>query len=297
MLLNSQVFNQVSQFFVFGLICALIVGCSGPIIKKHIPVPSKKGVTVSSVQVNKFKSGYHQSSDQMRRTILGAINNAGHITVRDRGAEATLDGRMEFGRLKRDQWAETHKSDGKTYYSYHYKLQKTLTVSYELKIGNRIIADTHQWNYKDEWSSNENYSKAIAKAPSEKDIKAHMMKQVAGMIVRDISPHQTLVKFKFLDGDDENIELANKYVKKERYDQAISILRQVVERTPEIEDRAVATYNLGLIHEMQGKHMEAFEYYRDANQMDLARDEYIDALTQAEKRYKINQAYKAQTGQ
>lgn len=291
----KDIMKSFAQKLLMLSIAICFVGCGSVVVQEPINVPSDKGVAIKSVQVLPFQSRNRQDGNDMRQKILGELNKEGHVKVKSSGAEAVLGGQLGFSRLETDSWSTSFEQKGKVYRSYHYKMQKTLTVNYELNVGGEMIGDTHREDFSEEWSSSESTREAQSQAWTEKSIDSNLMNRLARQIAADISPHKVMMNFTFLTGDDENIKVGLKYIEKKRYDQAISILRQVINQTPNIEDRAVATYDVGLIYEMQGDFEKAFEYYRDANQMDLSKEQYIDALTRAERRFEQDKKFRQQT--
>lgn len=291
--------KQVKLFCSFVFLLTMLVGCSVTPIQKEVNMPSNKGVALQSVNIRNFKGGTKAQGNEMSRLIIGELNRQGHVVVTKDKPEGIMTGEMDIGPLRTsewiDQWECKDKDDQvKTCTSYKYKAEKSLSASYELQLKNELVADTFSEPFKQE-SSGDSYGEAKAKVPAEKDIDSLLMSRVANKIAADISPHKENRTFNYKNGSDSNIKIGIIYVKNGRYDQAESIFRQVIEQTPKIENRAAATYNLGLLHEMQDDFKQAFEYYRIANQLVLGQEDYIEALTRAETRYKQDKEYKNQT--
>ncbi len=272
----------------------LLTGCGITPIQGEVNMPSNKGVAPTAVDVTTFKGGKGGQGSEMSRLIIGELKREGHVSV-SKGANASvMSGQLDIGNLKTDSWSDSYEYKGKTYTVYYYKAEKELSVSYELNVGGEIVGDTFSESYSEQWSGDSS-SAAKSKAPNEKSIDSRLMAKIARQIAYDISPHKEPMTFNFHNGDDPHITTAITYVQNRRYDQAMSILRQVVDHTADMKDRAAATYNMGLLFEMQGDFKQAFEMYKDANQMVLGEEDYIKALTRAEERHELNEEFKRQT--
>jgi tetratricopeptide (TPR) repeat protein len=288
---------QLRRFFCLLLIYATISACSTTNVIGTINVPSNKGIAISTVSISKFKDNGSNLGEEIRTAIASKISNQGHVKVISMGAEAQLKGSISMGRITRDSWSEKYKSDDEIKRRYYYQVQKSISASYELNQNQRIFSDSHNESYSQTWSSDQSSSDARRQSINESEINSRLIERIATRIANDITPHKEARDFTFKHGKDANFKIGIKYVEHQRYDQAISIFRQVAENTLDIEDRATATYNLGVIFEMQGQFEKAFEKYRDANQMVLNEEDYITALSRAEKHYKLQQEFLRQTEQ
>lgn len=288
---------QLWRFYCFFLIFASICACSTTKINGTINLPSNKGIAISTVSISKFKDNGGNLGEEMRTAIASKISNQGHVRVISMGAEAHLKGSISMGRISHDSWSEEYKSDDEVKRRYYYQVEKSISASYELNQDNRVFNDSYYENYSQTWSSNLSSSDARRQSINESEINSRLIGRIATHITNDITPHKAAREFTFKHGKDANLKIGIKYVEHQRYDQAISIFRQVAENTLDIKDRATATYNLGVIFEMQGQFEKAFEKYRDANQMVLSEEDYITALSRAEKHYKLQQEFLRQTEQ
>ncbi len=282
--------------FSFIFVCMALCACSSPTVSGLVDMPAYKGTTVSSVTVRPFEANYGRSSGMSITTLLkGAIVDAGHIRVVDRGAQGVLGGSLHWSRLQTDSWMDSWTDKkGRTHYTYYYKQQKSVTVNYELRTRSGTVADAYTESFERQYFSPNGPSEARAYALAEHAIDTMLLKTLATRIMRDISPHAERVTFRFKENGNDDLALGVTYAQKGRLDQALSIFRQVADGTIDGKGRAAALYNMGVLYEMRGDFEQAFTQYRDANQFDLREDLYLDALTRIEKRVEQQRAFERQ---
>jgi len=272
-----------------------------------VKMPSTKGVAAKSITIGEFSGNNRQASDELKAKVTAYINREGFTDAVTSRGQGLLSAKINMGRLNRDSWKTDHEDkDDKTYYRYHAKHSKNLSVSYRYKSGSKIITDVHEASYEDEESSKDGYSEAKRELLSEDKINNKLVKEVARSIAYDLTPHRKAVTFDFIKGDevavgfgsvDKNLETGVKYVESKRFPEAESIFQQVIDNTTKPKTRAAAMYNIGLLREMHEDYKSAFEIYADASQIDLASDRYRNAMSRAEQRHANLIIFNQATGQ
>ena len=256
--------------------------------------PSRKGVTVRSVSVMPFTGEGESIGTQFARLVAGKLEGQGFVEIRRSGAEGRLEGTMDGTRSDIDTWREKYKSDGKTRYRYYARVRKSLTASYTLHAGGQSWSGTYSEEYSDKESSRDGYNAAKAELASDDAIADWLMNRVADQITQDITPYRVRKTYKLKYGDTDNLELGADYAKLGREEQAMSIFRQITQRTKNDEDRAAALYNMGVLYEIRGDFDKAFQAYRDASQFHLEELMYPEAITRLEKEMERRAALDAQ---
>ena len=245
--------------------------------------PSRKGVVVRSVSIAPFSGEGQSIGTQFARLLAGQLEELGYVKVVRNGAEGRLVGTMDGTGSKIDTWRNDYKVDGKTHYTYYARVRKSLTASYSLSVGGETWSGTYSQEYSDTESSGDGYRSAKADLPSDDAIRNWLMKTVASRIVQDLSPYKVRKTYKLKYGDTDNLELGTEYAKLGREEQAMSIFRQITQKTKNDEDRAAALYNMGVLYEIRGDFDKAFQAYRDASQFHLEELMYPEAITRLEK--------------
>ena len=281
------------------LLCFMLAACGSATVTGLVDMPAYKGTTVSSVTVRAFNTNsYRRTSGAAMATLLkGKLSDAGHVRVVNRGADGVLGGALRSSRLESNSWTDSRTDKkGQTHYTYYYRQQKSVTADYELRTRGDTVAGSYTETFERQYFSPNSPSEARSYAWAEQVIDDKLLTALATRIMRDISPHKEQVTFRFKDNGNDDLKLGVKYAQKGRFDQSLSIFRQVADGATDTKTRAAALYNTGVIHEMRGEFEQAFSQYRDANQFDLREDLYLDALTRVEKRVKEHRAFEAQTG-
>lgn len=245
--------------------------------------PSRKGVAVRSVSIAPFTGEGQNIGTQFARLLAGKLEAQGFIEVRQRGAEGRLEGTMDGTGSKIDTWREKYESDGKTKYRYYARVRKALTVSYSLHANGQVWSGTYSEEYSDEESSRDGYSAAKAELKSDDAIRQRLMNRVADRITQDLTPYRVRKTYKLKYGETDNLELGADYAKLGREEQAMSIFKQITQKTTNDEDRAAALYNMGVLYEIRGDFDKAFQSYRDASQFHLEELMYPKAITRLER--------------
>ncbi|MBF0219015.1 MAG: tetratricopeptide repeat protein [Gammaproteobacteria bacterium] len=280
------------------LLLLLLQGCSSTIsVSREINYPSAKGLNIHSITLDRFSSNQNSGADTLRQQIIANLNRDQFVSVVPEGGEGVLTARLQWDDLRHDSWREEHRYKDRISYSYHLKLQRSLTVNYRLTTPDGEVGDAISDTFSEEYQSSESQRQANSKAPTNNEIDLQLLRHIATRIARDIAPHRAAYAFEFHKGKDDNLELGIRYVEKGRNEQAEAIFQQVLQRSPKNEDRAAALYNLGLLQEIAGRYNEAFVHYRDANQMNLKETLYLDALSRIERRVDEEAMFQKQTQQ
>ncbi len=246
-------------------------------------------VVVKSVKVEPFQAlSNHgrQYAAQLGRFVEIGIAKEGFIAVVDRNPMAVISGNIEFGKLQKDAYSTSYKSDDGTQYTYYYVKKLTIAGNYSLRSqndGRVIMGDTFNVNFEKKWSSHENAGEAKAEALTDEQIVHSVLGQVASQIVSAATPHKKVVTRELEKGGDSNIELGNTYLENGRTGQAVGIWQQVADQTAETETKAAAYYNIGVVREAQGRHKEAFELFSSANRLNPEKELYMKAMSRTEK--------------
>ena len=244
--------------------------------------PSRKGATVRSVSIAPFTGEGRQNGTEFARILAGYLEGQNFISVQEQGAEGFINGSLNGTGANIETWRSEYKSDGKTRYTYHAKLTKSLTASYTLTTKDRTWSGTYHDEHIEEARSSDGYGAAKSELRSNKTVAGWLMHGLATKIGQDLTPFRSKKTYKLKLGDSDNLELGADYAKLGREEQAMSIFRQVAERTSNDEDRAAALYNIGVLHETRGDFNKAFESYRDASQFHLEELMYPEAITRLE---------------
>ncbi|MCK0162354.1 DUF6340 family protein [Marinobacter sp. S6332] len=244
--------------------------------------PSQKGIAVESVSIQPFTGEGREHGTTFARLLAGQLTQQGFVKLKQKGAQGHIVGSLDGTRTKYETWREKYKRKGKTRYRYHAKVRKSLTASYTLSANGQTWSESYTEEYSDEESSRDSYSAAKAELKSEARIQRQLMTTLAMKISQDITPYRVRKTYKLKLGDTDHLELGADYAKLGREEQAMSIFRQITERTQNDEDRAAALYNMGVIYEIRGDFNKAFDAYRNASQFHLEELMYPKAITRLE---------------
>jgi|AntRauTorcE11898_2_1112593.scaffolds.fasta_scaffold17626_2 tetratricopeptide (TPR) repeat protein len=285
--LKSIKLHKFSVMLVLAVALLALQGCASYTKWKVDAVaPSQKGVALKSIAPSPFTGESRQDGTSFARLIAGHLDAQRFVEIRQQGAEGKLIGTIDWGRTERDSWRESYEYKKKTRYRYYAKIRKSLTASYNLTANGQSYAASYSADHSREKDSSDGYRDAKSQLPTEEQMKQHLMNELATRISRDLTPYRVRKTYKLKYGDTDKLELGAEYAKLGREEQAMSIFRQISERTSNDEDRAAALYNMGVIFEIRGDFDKAFEAYRNASQFHLEELMYPEAITRLEKEMK-----------
>ena len=278
---NIFINNTRTQIVIFVIL--VLQGCANHVEwRVKSLVPSRTGVAVQSVKINPFSGVSEQEGIQFARLLTNRLQHQGYVKIQSNGAKGLLSGNLTWGRTELETWSERFDIDGKTSYQYFAQKRKPLTVSYDFYVNDENYPDSYTKNYSLTQVSSNSYSEAKASLDTEQEIRSWLMTVAVYKIVGNISPHKKLKTYKLKLGDTDNLELGTEYVLLDRLDQALSIFRQIANKSNNKEDRASAVYNQGVIHEVRGDFKKAFSAYRTANQLHPEELMYPESVTRIE---------------
>ena len=132
-------------------------------------------------------------------------------------------------------------------------------------------------------STGDNEEEAAKGLPDWKPIIDKLVNDILDNTIKQIAPHTITEKREIESGDSKKMEAALEYAKRDMWDEAGTIWREVLEMKPEKEDKIAATYNLGLYHEIFGQLDQAEEFYEKAFKLS-GDSKYLDSKARIKKR-------------
>ena len=274
------------------------------------PAEYPASLNIKSIEVEPFEvSGGNQVfGKQLKRIIESDIANEGYLAVMNTGADTVVSGTIHVGEIRKKTYSgkasavsqkigeetsriikdiigddDSGSSEDETVYIHTKEL--TITGDYALhdnRRDTRITGDSFSVSFDDRWQSSDSAIQAEAKAPPDEVIVHELLGNIVKDIVKTVSPHREQVTRRLEKGSDKSIRLGITYLKNGRIEQAMSIWDQVAERTAESKDKASALYNIGVIKEAQGKYVDAFNLFSQANALWPERELYMQAMTRVE---------------
>ncbi|WP_016957364.1 tetratricopeptide repeat protein [Catenovulum agarivorans] len=298
---------------VFTLVLLTLSACSSmrPV---NVPMvmPSESNVKISSLSVAPFRVHQGTLSTKLAKVLLSRsskltgniLANAIKANIIKEGyiklaspAEFTLIGEVVINPDEFTAWEDKYEDkEGKTKYTYHAKLTKSILVSYTLSNATEQLAAGSQTFTESTYnSSKKSKSEAKSKLRKESDLHAKLIEQASNQIVKEISPHKKNVKVNFMKGD-QHIDVAIEYVKRGRYQQAMSLFMQIAEKSSELEVQTAAIHNQGMVKLIQGEYTEAHNLLRKANLLNPQKLEILDSIEVVEKLKYTQDKLSAQIG-
>jgi len=288
-------FSKV-KIIIWVFIVIMMTACGSKKYDFEVDAPPKysSAYLIKSINIINFKSDNSAYKESFIRMIKNGIANEGYIKIVQGGAEATLSGFLNVGKVQgyttKNSYECKKKVNGKkvkqTCYSFTYKKTHTLKVDYTLTSSQEnsvIYGDTLTEEFSDSWYSSKSASDAKSQATSDRDIINKSLQAITKKMVHAISPHKETVSRELQEGDgNENIKLGITYVENGRIEQALSIWDQSIAQSTSPKDKAAAYYNIGVIKESQGAYRDAFDIYSNANALLPKEELYIKAMTRVE---------------
>jgi tetratricopeptide (TPR) repeat protein len=286
----------------------VLAGCG----KEHqftvvAPAAYQQNMVFRSLAVEPFTAAQARYGTYLKTLVESGVTHEGYITVSQQKPDAIVSGRLDIGNIDKRSYNQSYKCtkyDQKKKYettctTYYFTKKATVAGTFSMQSTlNRQVATSGSktYNFEKTWSSSSNSTEAETQAPTDEQVINSLLDQMAGDIVRAITPHKEVIKRKLQTGGDENLKLGVTYLENGRADQAVTIWEQITANTSRNQDAAAAHYNIGVVHESRGKYDEAFKRYSQANQLMPAETLYIKAMTNAEKIYSGGQIARGQQG-
>ncbi len=274
------------------------------------PAEYPASLNIKSIEVKSFDvtGGNQGVGDRLKRIIESEIATEGYLAVMNTGADTVVSGTIHIGKIRKRSYSgkasavsrkigeetsriindligddDSGSSRNETVYCHTKEL--TITGDYALhdnRRDTRITGDSFSVSFSDRWQSSDSAIEAEAKAPPDEVIVHNLLESIVKDIVQAVSPHREQVTRRLEKGTDKSIRLGITYLKNGRIEQAMSIWDQVAEKTAESKDKASALYNIGVIKEAQGKYVDAFDLFSQANALWPERELYMQAMTRVE---------------
>ena len=295
--------NCFAIFFIITLMMAF--GC---VPKKHsftVEAPPKYSSEhkIETITVKPFKSNKAGYGQEIASKIKNGIAQQGYMKVVPAGGKGIITGRLDvgdfIGRTHTKEWECEYKGKKEICREYFYIVKCLIKADYSLyseKEKSAIYGDTFTLDFNETFPSAyvgaKTEAEAIRKAPSKDSLIAHSIQAIANKIVQDVTPHKEKIARELVDAGDDSIKLGITYLENGRADQAVGIWEQVSNQTASGEIKAAALYNIGVVKESQGMHQDAFKHYSEANQLNMAKELYIQAMTRAEQNMKRESNFK-----
>lgn len=282
--------KQVNHVILFVLFVLTLSGCMRSSHTFTVVAPAKHAMKVTSLVVQPFQVSGRQAQNtalQLQQVLATRIASEGYVQVLAQ-APFALQGNLDVGAVETDSYTrDAIRTSGKTkkIITYHYYDKKlTITGSYALieRSSGRVITGDSIYAKPERTTSSESSAEAHAQLPTDEQMLAAALNEIAGKIIAAISPHQERVTRELQRGLDANIALGITYLENGRVDQAVAIWQQVIRQTSKPKDKAAAYYNIGVVEEARGNYKNAFEMYRQANALDIHEKLYMQAMTRVE---------------
>lgn len=272
-----------------AVICCMLLSACGPKVSMLVEVPPENlSQPISTISIKSF-SGKH--GDLLVSKIKSRIHKENYITLRQRGADAVLKGKVTISRIERDSFSNSWVSkNGKRHTSYEAIKRASGMVTYSLLKGNKILsAGDHSYEYKDS-SSGRSSSKARSGLDTDAQVIDTITSNLAIMVMRDITPHQEVWDFtlqgaglgSFYKGNDY-LKAGIDYYQAGRYGQAEEFWQRVIDSGVMPEARAAAYYNLGVSYVRQKLYEDAYHMFQEADSTQPANSTYMKAMTRVER--------------
>ena len=282
---------------------------------KKMPDPEKAypGNSVSEQFIAKLvQNGYYTVIERSRieeimqeqsLSLSGLVDEAQAVKVGSLiGAQAMITGSGSYSVKDEGEWEkykEKVKKDGKKVEveKERYKISRKASAQITFRIidvtnGSVIASKTNKAaNYSDSWrgidmkyqSTGDNEEEAAKGLPDWKPIIDKLVNDILDNTINQIAPHTITEKREIESGDSKKMEAALEYAKRDMWDEAGTIWREVLQMKPEKEDKIAATYNLGLYHEIFGQLDQAEEFYEKAFKLS-GDSKYLDSKARIKKR-------------
>lgn len=280
----------ISCFFI-----CLITACGPKKYSFTVDAPPKysSDSVYKKMKIEPFKSNRGQYGNTIMTLLKSGVAAEGYVQVVDKKEECRLKGVLDIGKMHNNSRSERHKctkySNGKSYEStctrYYHNKKVYIKVDYSLissKNGNVVYGDSVTYDFDDTWSSGDSRAEAQAKALTDDQIINGGITSISRKIVSAVTPHKEVVSRELQEASNANVKLGITYLSHGRLDQAIAIWDQCIDNGNDVEVKAAAYYNIGVIKESQGLYKDAFGLYSKANALLPAEELYIESMTRAE---------------
>ncbi len=279
---------------IFMLFIFIVACTNRTVVLPYNTPPLDLKTPVRSVRVDSFSSDTSRHSVYFKNTLVALLAKEGAIEIRSKGAESVLSGQLIVSQIiiktyKRDYKTE-EKINGKkvevTKYNHYFRKTLSATVSYQLKKHNQVISgNTFQSQFDKTWVA-DSRPDAAAKALSDDLVINQSLNKLVMDILHGVSSHQTDMHFTLQIGSvfnrNEGLKTGIEYFQQGLYHQAISYWEQVINKEADPKLKAAAYFNLG-VNQFREKHFaDAFNLFRNADQLDPANQNYMAALSMTE---------------